>query len=115
MKHYLKFAACAALAFAALTNPVRQAAAADDDQPSFKVHNTTKDKITKLFASEDGKEYGTFDVGSGIAAGKTITLTWDKKTNDSGCKWFLKAEFEDGEQSPPVKFDFCEDDLELEF
>ena len=114
MKNYFKFAACAALVFASLTAPVRQAVA-DDDQPSFRVHNTTEEKITKLLASEDGKEYGTFDVGSGIGAGKTITLNWDKKTNESGCKWFLKAEFEDGEQSPPVKFDFCEDDLELEF
>jgi hypothetical protein len=51
----------------------RQAGAAED-QYSFKVHNTTKDKITKLLASEDGKEYGSFDVGSGIAAGKAVTL-----------------------------------------
>ena len=29
----------------------------------FKVHNTTKDKITKLLASEDGKKYSSFDVG----------------------------------------------------
>jgi len=114
MKHYLKFAACAALAFAALTNPVRQAAAADH-QYSFKVHNTTREKITKLLASEDGKEYGNFDIGSGIGGGKTITLNWDKKTNDSGCKWFFKAEFADGEESPPVQFDFCEEDIELEF
>jgi hypothetical protein len=89
--------------------------AKNDEQYSFKVHNTTKDKITKLLASEDGKDYGNFDIGSGIAAGKTITLNWDKKTNDSDCEWFFKAKFADGEESEAVKFNFCEEDLELEF
>ncbi len=114
MKKYLKLAALAALAFATLMTPVRQLAAADD-QFSFKVHNSTKDKITKLMASEDGKSYGAFDIGAGIPAGKTVTLNWDKKTNDSGCKWFFKAEFADGEESEAKAFDFCEEDLELEF
>lgn len=82
---------------------------------SFKVKNTTKDKITKLLASEDGKDYGNFDIGKGIKPGETITLAWDKKTDDSGCEWYFKAVFEDGEESEAVKFDFCEDDLELEF
>ena len=89
--------------------------AADDGQYSFKVHNTTREKIVKLLASEDGKEYGDFDIGPGIGGGKTITLNWDKKTNNSGCEWYFKAEFADGSETPAVKFDFCEEDLELEF
>ncbi len=109
----IRLAALLALPLLSLATP-KQATAADD-QYSFKVHNTTKEKITKLLASEDGKKYGFFDIGEGIDAGDTVTLNWSKSTNDSGCKWFFKAEFTDGEESKPVKFDFCEDDLELEF
>jgi hypothetical protein len=115
MKTYLKLGAVVALGLTFISIPVRNAAAAEDEY-SFKVHNTTKDKITKLLASEDGKEYGSFDIGKeGIEPDKTITLAWDKKTNNSGCKWFFKAVFEGGEESKPVKFDFCEENLELEF
>ncbi len=114
MKNYLKLATLVAIAVATLTTPFRQTSAAED-QYSFKLHNTTKEKITKLLASPDGKEYGNFDIGSGIPAGKTVTLNWDKSTDSQGCKWFFKAEFQDGEESEAVKFDFCEDDLELEF
>ena len=88
---------------------------AAESEYSFKVKNTTKHKITKLLASEDGKDYGNFDIGKGIKPGETITLAWDKKTDDSGCEWYFKAVFDDGEESEVVKFDFCEDDLELEF
>ena len=90
-------------------------AAADDEQYSFKVHNTTDGKITKLLASEDGKSYGSFDIGKGIPSGETVTLNWDKSTNEKGCKWYFKAVFADGEESQAKKFDFCEEDLELEF
>lgn len=115
MKPYFKFGAMAALALAFVSIPLRPAGATEEEY-SFKVHNTTKDKITKLLASEDGKDYGYFDIGKdGIPPGKTITLTWDKKTNDSSCKWYFKAVFEDGDESEAKKFDFCEEDLELEF
>jgi hypothetical protein len=89
---------------------------ASDEEYSFTVRNTTEDKITKLLASEDGEKYGSFDVGrAGIPAGKTVTLKWDKSTNDSNCEWFIKAVFEDGSETKAKKFDFCEEDLELEF
>ncbi|MDQ6859982.1 MAG: hypothetical protein M3032_02340 [Verrucomicrobiota bacterium] len=114
MKNYLKVVALSALAIVTLAVSPRQTTAAED-QYSFKVHNTTSTKITKLLASPDGKSYGFFDIGEGIPAGKTVTLNWDKKTNDSDCHWFFKAGFKDGEESEAVKFDFCEDDLELEF
>jgi hypothetical protein len=77
---------------------------------------TTEDKITKLLASEDGKTYGNFDLGGeGPARGKTVTLAWDKSTNEKGCKWFFKAVFADGDESEAKKFDLCEEELDLEF
>jgi hypothetical protein len=82
---------------------------------SFKVKNTTKNRITKLLASEDGETYGNFDIGKGIKPGQTVTLVWDKSTADENCEQYFKAVFDDGEESEAVKFDFCEDDLTLEF
>lgn len=103
-----------ALAFTLASISLRTANA-DDEEYTFKVHNTTRDKITKLLASEDGKEWGNFDIGKGIAPDETVTLKWDKKTNESGCKWWFKAVFADGSDSEAKEFDFCEEDLELEF
>ena len=99
-------------ACALLIAPISQAIAAEY---SFKVHNTTKNTIKKLLASEDGKDYGNFDIGNGISPGQTVTLVWDKKTDNEDCEQFFKAVFDDGEESEAVQFDFCEDDLTLEF
>ena len=88
---------------------------AGEDEYSFQVHNTTKETIKKLLASEDGKTFGFFDIGKGIKPGEKMKLVWDKSTNDGACEHFFKAVYEDGEESEPVKFDFCEDDIELEF
>lgn len=82
---------------------------------TFSVHNNTKNTIKMLLASEDGKKYGKFDVGDGIPPGQRVKLAWDKSTNDKGCHWYFKAVFDNDEQSDPVKFNFCEKDLELEF
>jgi hypothetical protein len=54
MKRYLKLAAAVVLLFTLVSIPVRNARA-EEPGYKFKVHNTTKDKITKLLASEDGK------------------------------------------------------------
>ena len=114
MNSCLKFVAITGLAVTLVAIPLRKAGA--EDEYSFKVHNTTKDKITKLLASENGKEYGSFDVGrAGIAPGETMTLKWDKSTNKSSCNWYIKAVFADGSETESKKFDFCEEDLELEF
>ncbi len=88
---------------------------AGDDEYSFKVENKTGTKIVKILVSEKGKEWGYFDIGSGIPSGGSETLVWAKSTNGTGCKWFFKAVFSDKSESEAVKFDFCEDDLELVF
>jgi hypothetical protein len=104
----LLFAAAAALT---LTVSVAQAA----DEYSFKVSNKTESAIKKVLVSQDKKEWGYFNVGKGIGAGKTVTLVWDKSTDNEECKQWVKAVYADGEESEPAKFDFCEDDLEIEF
>ena len=115
MKHYLKIAAVVALVLASFTLPARYVNADDDDQYTFKVHNAYKERITKLLASEDGKDFVKFDIGKGIDSGETVTLNWDKSTNDSNCKWYIKAVYADDTISKAGKFDFCEDDLLLDF
>src|SRR5205085_6492849 len=114
MNKYLKISAVVLLGVTLVSVPFRSVSD-EDEEYSFKLHNTTKDKITKLLASEDGKEWGNFDIGKGIPAGESITLKWDKKTNESGCNWWFKAGFADGRESEAKQFDFCEEDLELEF
>ncbi|MGA9771737.1 MAG: hypothetical protein WBV94_22090 [Blastocatellia bacterium] len=81
---------------------------------TFKVHNKTDSNIVKLFASEDGKTYREFDIGAGIAAGKTVTMEWSKSTDNGNCEWYFKAQLDDGEETDPVEFDFCEKNLVLE-
>ena len=112
MIKYLKKISFLLCACAFLIAPVTQLTAAEY---SFKVHNTTKQTIKKLLASEDGKTYGFFEIGKGIKPGETVTLEWDKSTDKEDCKQWFKAVFDDNEESEPVQFDFCEDDLTLEF
>jgi hypothetical protein len=81
----------------------------------FKVRNNTKLAIKKISVSDDGKSWGNFDIGSGIAAGATVELVWDKSTDNGACEWFFKATWSDGDSSDAAKFDFCEKDLVIEF
>lgn len=112
MKNFHRFTALCACALLALAvAPL----SASEGNYSFKVHNTTKLTIKKLLASEDGKTWGNFDIGRGIAPGKTVTLVWDKSTDSEDCTQWFKAVFEDGSESEAKDFDFCEEDLELEF
>jgi hypothetical protein len=85
------------------------------DDVSFKVHNNTKETITKLLVSEDGKTYGFFDLGDGIEPGDTETIVWDKSAHGQSCHQWFKAVWESGEEGKAVKFDFCEEGLTLEF
>jgi len=88
---------------------------ADDDQYTFKVKNANVQRITKLRASEDGKDYIDFDIGKGIDVGETVTLNWDKSTNKSACQWYIKAVYADKSVGEAVEFDFCEEGLVIEF
>lgn len=88
---------------------------ADDDQYAFKVKNANVQRITKLLASEDGKKYLDFDIGKGIDVDEIVTLNWDKSTNKSGCEWYLKAVYADKSVGEAVQFNFCEEDLIIEF
>jgi uncharacterized protein YpmB len=81
----------------------------------FKVHNNTKQAIKKMLVSVDGKKWGEFDIDTGIKAGATETLVWDKSTDNEPCEQYFKVQFADGEWSESVKFDFCEKGLVLEF
>jgi hypothetical protein len=82
---------------------------------SFKVHNGTDDLITKILVSQNKKSWGFFKIGKGIKAGGNVNLVWDKSTDNEACEQWVKAVFNDGSESKPAKFDFCEDDLEIEF
>jgi hypothetical protein len=88
---------------------------AAESEFSFTVHNSTKFAIKQILVSEDGKSWGEFDIGSGIAAGATESLVWDSSTNNEECSQLVKAVFSDGEESESAKFDFCEEDLDIEF
>ncbi|HKP01733.1 MAG TPA: hypothetical protein VJU77_00090 [Chthoniobacterales bacterium] len=116
MKLHIPFkkAALVACAVLAMTLAPRIALSGEGDY-SFKVHNTTDELITKILVSEDGEKYGYFDIGSGIKPGESMTLVWDKSTNSSSCHQWFKAVWESGKEGQPVKFDFCEKGLELNF
>jgi hypothetical protein len=99
------------LAFLLVSVPVGYA---KPQEYSFKVHNVGKNTILKLMASEDGKRWGYFNIGDGIDPGETRTIVWDKSTNNQSCMQYFKAAFDDGQESPPKKFDFCEQNLEID-
>ena len=79
------------------------------EQWYFYVENSSSASIKGLYASEDGKSWGRFDIGSGIAAGQTVKLSWDKSTNSQSCDQQLKAVFADGSEVKTAKMDFCHD------
>ena len=91
------------------------AVSAHAEEYSFKVRNNTDLAIKKILVSEDGDEYGFFDIGKGIKPGQTVSLVWDSSTAGESCEQYFMAVFSDGEESEPAKFDFCEEDVVLEF
>ena len=101
------------LTFALVMMSVRAGYAQPQDY-SFKVHNTGKNVITKIMASEDGKKWGYFDIGDGINPGESRTIVWSNATNNQSCMQYFKAAFDDGEESPPKKFDFCDKNLTID-
>ena len=99
--------------FAALLLMIATIASAE--QYKFQVHNNTNQAIKKILVSEDGKEWGFFNIGSGIKSGATVTLVWDESTTGESCEQYFKAVFANGEESESEQFDFCESDVALEF
>ena len=98
-----------------MSDDVHDAAADDNTQYTFKVRNHNVQRITKLLASEDGKNYKPFDIGKGIDVGETVQLNWNKSTNKSECKWYIKAVYADKSVGEAAKFDFCQEDLVIDF
>lgn len=103
------------LAFAFVLASSAMSYARTSQDYSFKIHNNTKHAIKKVLVSADGKTWGQFDIGDGIAAGATEEMVWDKSTNGESCKQWFKAVFDNSDESEAVKFDFCEKGLVLEF
>ena len=85
------------------------------DTFKFEIQNNTNQTITQVLVSEDGETFGKFDIGKGIPSGKAAQLVWDQSTDNEECVQYFKAVFSGGDESEPVKFDFCEDELVLEF
>lgn len=106
---------CARIALFALIIAAMSATAFAGEEYKFKVTNNTKQVIKKILVSEDGGEYGFFNIGKGIKPGQTVTLVWDSSTNGESCEQYFKAVFADDEESEPAKFDFCESEVALEF
>jgi hypothetical protein len=82
---------------------------------SFIVENSTKTTITEILVSEDGRQWGHFDIGKGIKPHKSMKLIWDESTNDEDCKQYVKAVWSDGSESESAIFDFCQKNLEIVF
>ena len=115
MRVYSNFGKVALLAMALLMMSFTLSSARSHADYKFKVHNNTKVAIKKIQVSDDGKKWGYFDIGDGIAAGATEELVWDKSTDNGACEWWFKATWSDGDVSDAAKFDFCEKDLVIEF
>lgn len=50
------------------------------EQWYFYVENATSAPIKGLYASENGGSWGRFDIGSGIAPGKSVKMNWSSST-----------------------------------
>lgn len=82
----------------------------------FWVKNSSDATIQKLLVSENRQNWGYFDIGDGIVPGDEVKLLWDESTNNQGCNQWIKAQFSDGSESKPAKFNFCKDlDTPIEF
>jgi hypothetical protein len=115
MNFQTRFVKMTLLSIAFIVLSFTAANAQSSDEYSFKVTNNTDMTIKKLLVAEPNKKYGYFDIGKGIPPGKTVTLVWDKSTNNQGCVQWFKAVYSDGTESEAATFDFCEDQLELVF
>jgi hypothetical protein len=82
---------------------------AQDSQWYFWVKNNSSSSIEQIFVSEDGNNWGYFELDSAITPNQKIKLIWDQSTNNEDCNQYIKAVFSDGSESTPAQFNFCED------
>ncbi len=76
---------------------------------TFTVTNNSSAPIREVLVSEDGENWGYFDLGgTSIPPRGTVELEWDESTNSAGCDWWLQVVFSDGEESNAAEFDFCD-------
>jgi hypothetical protein len=89
---------------------------AQDNDRHFIVKNKTDSNITKLEVSQNKRDWGNFDIGSGIGPGDRVKLIWTVDTDAQKCHQWIRAKFSDGTWSDPIKEDFCHDlDEPIEF
>lgn len=81
---------------------------ASAEQWYFWVENDSNTAIKSLLVSEDGKKWGYFDIGSGIAPGDKEKMLWNESANDESCAQWIKAEFSDGQESEAAQINFCQ-------
>jgi len=85
------------------------------DEYTFTVENNADQRIVGIEVSEDGKQWLPFDIGKGIAAGKSSLLAWDESTDASDCNWLFRATFTGGDVLESDWIDFCEEDVVVNF
>ena len=85
------------------------------EEYTFDVVNDSDQRIIGIEVSEDGVNWGYFDIGRGIPSGTTQTLVWDQSTNDADCEWQFRATFQHGHVLASDRIDFCEHDVTIVF
>ena len=93
----------AAVGFAMLFGQAASAA----PEYTFSVENQTAQAIVQVLVSEDGNDWGYFNLDGNVASGETGTMTWGEHTNNEACVQWIQVGFEDGTSSEASQFDFC--------
>jgi hypothetical protein len=74
----------------------------------FWVKNNSSGSIAQILVSERGSTWSYFE-DSNIEPGQKLKLIWYKSTDNQSCNQWIKAVFDDGSESRPAKFNFCQD------
>ena len=107
--------ACAALVLMSFALSPGYAHKPQNTGYTFTVRNKSRMVILALLTSEKGTRWGTFDIGEGLDPANSVKLEWDESTDNTGCEWWIKAVYDNGNLSAPAKFDFCKENLVIEF
>lgn len=74
---------------------------------TFTLQNNTDVAVSQVLVSEDGENWGYFNLESNIAPGTEGELVWGEHTNHEACSQWIKIGYVNGTITPPAKFDFC--------